>query len=63
MLYKDKGVSVVDRPLEGSPAKAGILSASSLSLISTPHPARMPDGPAKKPGMGDFFFNPRGRLL
>ena len=45
MLYKrDKGVSVAARPPEGGPAEG--LSASSLPLVSIPHPVRMPDGPA-----------------
>ena len=53
MLYiVDKGVDVAARaaeggPAEGDPADAGGLLASNLPLISIPHPARMPDGPAK----------------
>ena len=30
--------------------KLGAYSAPSLLLVSSTHPARMPDGPAKKPG-------------
>ena len=30
--------------------KLGAYSAPSLVLVSSTHPARMPDGPAKKPG-------------
>ena len=48
MLYKgDKSVNVAACKPEGGSAEAGGLSAPNLSLISIPHPARMPDGPAK----------------
>ena len=48
MLHKgDKDVNVAARQPEGGPAEAGSLSALSLPLISIPHLARMPDGPAK----------------
>ena len=32
-------------------SKLGAYSAPSLLLVSSTHPARMPDGPAKKPGV------------
>ena len=51
-----KGVNVAARPPEGSPDKAGGFSASSLPLISTLHPVRMSDDPAKKPGIGVWVF-------
>ena len=48
MLQKgDKGVNVAARPPESGPAEAECRSALNLPLISIPHPARMPDGPAK----------------
>ena len=48
MLYiGDKGVNVAARPPEGGLAEVGGLSASNLPLISIPHRARMPHGPAK----------------
>ena len=34
--------------------KLGAYSAPSLLLVSSTHPARMPDGPAKKPGDGPY---------
>ena len=40
--------------------KLGAYSAPSLLLVSSTHPARMPDGPAKKPGAcPDDFANYR----
>ena len=54
MLYiGDKGANVAARPSESSPAETGGLSASNLPLVSIPHPARMPDGPAKA---GEVFI-------
>ena len=41
-----KGVNNAVRPTEGGLAEAGGLLASILPLVSIPHPARMPDGPA-----------------
>ena len=35
--------------------KLGAYSAPSLLLVSSTHPARMPDGPAKKPGARRVF--------
>ena len=35
--------------------KLGAYSAPSLLLVSSTHPARMPDGPAKKPGVCPIF--------
>ena len=35
--------------------KLGAYSAPSLLLVSSTHPARMPDGPAKKPGAYPIF--------
>ena len=35
--------------------KLGAYSAPSLLLVSSTHPARMPDGPAKKPGACPLF--------
>ena len=40
-------VNVAVHPPKGSPAEVGDLSASNLPLISIPHPARIPDDPAK----------------
>ena len=39
--------------------KLGAYSAPSLLLVSSAHPARMPDGPAKKPGHQCFLQNPK----
>ena len=60
-IQGDKGVNVAACSPESSPAKAESLSTSSLPLISTPHLARMPDDPAKKLVIGEFFkcFNVR----
>ena len=38
--------------------KLGAYSAPSLLLVSSTHPARMPDGPAKKPGAWHHVFWP-----
>ena len=51
MLYKGCiGDKKAARPPEGSPTEVGGLSASNLPLVSIPHPTRMLDGPAKRPG-------------
>ena len=49
-----RGQKSAARPPEGCPAEAGAYSAPSLLLVSSAHPARMPDGPAKKPGSAPF---------
>ena len=41
--------SMILRLLKGGQSEAGGHSASNLSLTLMNHPARMPDGPAKKP--------------
>ena len=42
--------------------KLGAYSAPSLLLVSSTHPARMPDGPAKKPGGVPFYRECRHAL-
>ena len=37
--------------------KLGAYSAPNLLLVSIPHPARMPDGPAKRPGAWPTSLN------
>ena len=50
-----KGDKSAARPPEGCPAEARGLFGPSLLLVSSAHPARMPDGPAKKPGSAVVF--------
>ena len=60
MLYKGCiGVKKAARSPEGGPAEIGGLSASNLPLISIPHLARIPDGPAKAGEVSVDFVCPR----
>ena len=58
VLYKGCiGDKKAVRPPEGGPTEVGSPSASNVPLVSIPHPKRMPDGPAKRPGrLGRFSF-------
>ena len=49
-----KGVNDAARTPGGGLVEAGDLSASNLPLISIPHPAWMPDGPAKARYLGNL---------
>ena len=44
-------LSMILRPSKSGPARAWGRSVSNLLLTLIHHPARMPDGPAKKPGV------------